>query len=604
MRKAALLIIAFTLVALAAFGQTPDINNWYDSTHHHAGVRFDGTFRMPANAGNGKVFTSDAYGRGTWQSPTGGAGSTGPTGATGPTGNTGATGPAGSNGTNGTNGTNGATGATGPTGITGPTGAGESYAFTNGLTLSNDTVKLGGTLTDPATALEYDPSTKLFYVGSFDNMYIDSYGNAFEDSVPTKWTVSDRYYWNTPDNKAKITSGIDSIQGRYVNIEMNDGDTLGAAVYGLYVYDNGGEKTSNIYYGIKDGAGGTRDISRMESNKNKVHARHIIDPLANVANYNGFESNSTYTQLEVNKYGEDGTLTGLLWHGSPDTGYSLYSSSALKLLIDTAGNIIPGADSAVNLGSSSKRFKDIYVSGGSIHLGNAVISSTGYAVGKVLAVNAEGIATWQTGSGGATGATGPTGVTGSTGTTGANGSNGATGATGSTGVTGATGSTGATGATGATGTAGSDVFYKDLSAHSLTGTTSETVLLRIPLPLNMTENELTVKAMFRVSSNVSGNTSFRLRVGTDTSTVTNNTQTGIITINTAVVAPIYRDFICTTNTLRIMDGTSSATMDVIASRNYSSTSKDWTTQQYLFFTAALGSSSNVGELMKVVILKY
>ena len=233
MRKAALLIIAFTLVALAAFGQTPDINNWYDSTHHHAGVRFDGTFRMPANAGNGKVFTSDAYGRGTWQSPTGGAGSTGPTGATGPTGNTGATGPAGSNGTNGTNGTNGATGATGPTGITGPTGAGESYAFTNGLTLSNDTVKLGGTLTDPATALEYDPSTKLFYVGSFDNMYIDSYGNAFEDSMPTKWTVSDRYYWNTPDNKAKITSGIDSIQGRYVNIEMNDGDTLGAAVYGL-----------------------------------------------------------------------------------------------------------------------------------------------------------------------------------------------------------------------------------------------------------------------------------------------------------------------------------------------------------------------------------
>lgn len=245
---------------------------------------------------------------------------------------------------------------------------------------------------------------------------------------------------------------------------------------------------------------------------------------------------------------------------------------------------------------------------------NGVTGPTG-ATGPT-GTNGTNGSTGATGATGATGSTGADGVTGPTGATGANGSNGSNGATGATGATGPTGSagtngsngaTGATGPTGPTGSNGTDatvVYYKDLSSHSLTGTTSETTLLRIALPLNMTENELSVKAWFRVSSNTSGNSSFRLRLGNDTSTVTNNTQVGIFTVSAAVVAPVYRDLVCTTNTLRIMDGTASASMDVLTSRNYTSTSKDWTTQQYLFLTANLGNSSNVGELTKVVILKY
>jgi hypothetical protein len=66
-------------------------------------------------------------------------------------------------------------------------------------------------------------------------------------------------------------------------------------------------------------------------------------------------------------------------------------------------------------------------------------------VGKVLTSDAEGRATWQTGSGGATGATGATGSTGATGNTGATGAQGVTGATGATGADGALNAWGLTG---------------------------------------------------------------------------------------------------------------------------------------------------------------
>lgn len=208
----------------------------------------------------------------------------------------------------------------------------------NGLTQSGYNYQLGGTLTQ-TTGLEYEPHIHFFYTGDIGSNYVEAYGNAFEDSVATKWIVSDRYLWQTHDDHVKIAAGFDSTAGNYISIESNEGDTLGAPVYGLYLYDNGGNKTANIYYGIRDGAGHTRDVSRIESNKYKVLIRHFSDPLAIQPNYNGVESNSTYSQLEVNKTAEDGYLTGLLWRGSRDTGYALYNNGVVKALIDTSGNM-------------------------------------------------------------------------------------------------------------------------------------------------------------------------------------------------------------------------------------------------------------------------
>ncbi|HWB62332.1 MAG TPA: collagen-like protein, partial [Chitinophagales bacterium] len=73
--------------------------------------------------------------------PTGNAGNNGATGATGHTGVTGATGPTGATGATGANGSDGSNGATGPTGVVG-------VAY-NGLTISNDTVTLGGDISAP-----------------------------------------------------------------------------------------------------------------------------------------------------------------------------------------------------------------------------------------------------------------------------------------------------------------------------------------------------------------------------------------------------------------------------------------------------------------------
>lgn len=49
-------------------------------------------------------------------------------------------------------------------------------------------------------------------------------------------------------------------------------------------------------------------------------------------------------------------------------------------LSGVSSSIIPGASGAYDLGSSSKRWKDLYLVGNSIHLGNAVLSSTGTVV--------------------------------------------------------------------------------------------------------------------------------------------------------------------------------------------------------------------------------
>ena len=90
-------------------------------------AQFKNGITIPSGAGAGKVLTSDAYGKASWETGSGGGGG----GATGPSGVTGATGPTGSAGSNGSNGGNGAAGATGATGPTGSAGSNGSNG-TNG----------------------------------------------------------------------------------------------------------------------------------------------------------------------------------------------------------------------------------------------------------------------------------------------------------------------------------------------------------------------------------------------------------------------------------------------------------------------------------------
>jgi hypothetical protein len=111
------------------------------------------------------------------------------------------------------------------------------------------------------------------------------------------------------------------------------------------------------------------------------------------------------------------------------------------------GNIIPQGNLVYNLGNSTNRWNDLYLSGNTIYLDAATIGATGPDVtfsGNVTAANYFGnvytnnyyYANGAPFTGGGAGATGPTGATGPQGLTGATGTAGTNGATGLTGATG------------------------------------------------------------------------------------------------------------------------------------------------------------------------
>ena len=92
-----------------------------------------------------------------------------------------------------------------------------------------------------------------------------------------------------------------------------------------------------------------------------------------------------------NDDGEAIELNGTLHRNSYVAGEHLFQ-----------GNVNPSFDSTYDLGTSSFRWKDLWLTGGTAHIGNANISDSGYAAGKVLQGSNSGKATWVTPSSGVT----------------------------------------------------------------------------------------------------------------------------------------------------------------------------------------------------------
>lgn len=65
-----------------------------------------------------------------------------------------------------------------------------------------------------------------------------------------------------------------------------------------------------------------------------------------------------------------------------------------------AGDVVPDADVTYDLGKPTWRWKDLYLSGSSIHLGDITISSIGWVNGYVLTIDGSGNATFQASTGG------------------------------------------------------------------------------------------------------------------------------------------------------------------------------------------------------------
>jgi|688.fasta_scaffold09756_11 hypothetical protein len=72
---------------------------------------------------------------------------------------------------------------------------------------------------------------------------------------------------------------------------------------------------------------------------------------------------------------------------------------AINLDNTIRSNVIPYVDSTYDLGSASKRFKDLYLSGSSLYVGNAVITATGSAINLPAGSTVGGVAIGSGGTG-------------------------------------------------------------------------------------------------------------------------------------------------------------------------------------------------------------
>ncbi len=213
----------------------------------------------------------------------------------------------------------------------------------NGTTINGNKVDLGGDVIQD-TILSFNPTENYITFGNIDNGTAFYYGNLLGDGSRL----------GSVGNKAiAFTTDLDN--GRTANIVLDDNDGTGHSIagmniidednddYGIYIFDNGGKKTSNLYYGIRP-SGSTIDISRIEANKDEVHGRHIIDGTGVIQNYNGFHANDTYTQLEYNKVAGDGQDTGTLLTLNAD-GVNHFQGGAILNQFDNSGFMYIGSES-------------------------------------------------------------------------------------------------------------------------------------------------------------------------------------------------------------------------------------------------------------------
>ena len=110
--------------------------------------------------------------------------------------------------------------------------------------------------------------------------------------------------------------------------------------------------------------------------------------------YSGIQDAAGRIDAAVDLSSYSGTISGDLTGSVYGTDTTLLvdgTNSTFNLDGTIKGNIVPDADSAYDLGSSSFKFKDLYLSGSSIHLGNAVITSTGTAVDLPLGSTLGGV---------------------------------------------------------------------------------------------------------------------------------------------------------------------------------------------------------------------
>ncbi len=292
-------------------------------------------------------------------------------GATGATGLTGATGSAGTSGSPGTAGADGATGATGPQGATGPAGTTANVAvYDEGNLVASSLTGInfvGAGIT--ANVVSGNVQVTVTATGTGTGGF--SYGNTAPQSAQPgdRWvnseTLRELVYINDGDSSQWIEPitiglvGATGAQGTGTNVAIYDENTLITASANSLKFVGAGIAANLVTGNIEVTVSATGSGQFTFSN---------TAPVAPVVGSRWLDSESGKEFVYVT------TGNASVWMqpvSSSDPGANLSA---------VAGNILPAGNLIYDLGSDTQRWRDLYLSGNSIRLGGATLSSTGSAI--------------------------------------------------------------------------------------------------------------------------------------------------------------------------------------------------------------------------------
>ena len=132
----------------------------------------------------------------------------------------------------------------------------------------------------------------------------------------------------------------------------------------------------NIGSGQNEGDGGPIRVAfeKINSNFDELYAG-TVQTLTLVGTTLSISGGNAVTLDDVFKDGLTADVTGSVF-GDDSTALIDGVNSSINLDGTVKGSIIPDADITYDIGSATNRFRDLYLSGNTINLGNAVISAT------------------------------------------------------------------------------------------------------------------------------------------------------------------------------------------------------------------------------------
>ena len=410
------------LLLIPFLGNSQIINDWYDSTAFHGGVSVNSYLNIPTGASNGKVLTSDANGKATWQIAGSG------------------------------------------TFVDSIFQDGDSIKYT----LGSEEYAFYNLPTGGGSEIKLTPY-RVAIVGSDSTLTTDSNLVVTPDSFymhnkAVRIELHRRNFSirNSISNSSKMYVGVDAVYPNEGNIGWADRayDDSIAGVFAETAHPlslTGGSGTQvglngvDLYNGMRD-AFFVRPLEGIQLNLNNslmVLYSNVSGVLCDSCTITGDGGQTGWLYKKWNVE-TDSNMRFTPISGDWNTATSFTDSLGVTAdIVELNAHTVKFIDGGFNEWLNYNNYTGKLIVGNSkgekadtTHIRNDIaFTDLVGATGDVLKLGASGNVYWETGGGGgATGPTGPTGATGAQGVTGATGSNGATGATGATGETGATGS--------------------------------------------------------------------------------------------------------------------------------------------------------------------